>query len=279
MRNKRGFTLIEILVVITVILILVGMILSVSGMLRRKAGEVRTIQRMEEIQRELASVGRSKGNTAYVLQKQAGLPGVLTYTVDDTSLEASAVNLGEGALTYSNDHEFEYPWGKLVDSDGDGSTEAVPLPRNLSQLSADKSAELMKLAGMLPPDDPATTGVDEALQAYATDRGPDQPFNDHWGNPLVVVYGVFQPEAERLQDIYQTYGYNRSVYIAVGAGGPMVTAPVSPLDAPALWVEIADRAKAAEWTEASWDSAPWTGVRVEKDGRKRAFVSTPIELK
>lgn len=279
--NRRGFTMIEILVVITVIMLLAGMILAVTGLLRRKAGEVNTIQRMEEIARGLASLGVSKGNTAYVLQKEGGLPGVLTYDVDDTTLAVSESNLGQGALVYTNPHHFAYPWGKRRDTTGDGNLDSPPASATLAGLSADKSVELLVLSGALPADDPATGGVDETAAAYAKRKG-DQPFCDYWGNPLVVVYGVYQPPADRVQDMYSSYGYNRSVYISVGALGPIHSVGFSgdpAADAPLIWADVAARGKAAEWTELSWDSAAWEGVRVEKDDRKRAFVMAPLELK
>ena len=280
MNARRGFTMIEILIVITIILILAGLVLAVSGLLRRKAGEVRTIQRMEDVTRVLASLGRDKGNTAYVLQKRAGLPGVLTYDVDDKTLDVSEANAGAGALVYTNGHHFAYPWGKQRDTTGDGNLDSPPAAATLADLSADRSAQLLALAEVLPVDDPMTA-ADETAAAYA-DRGPDKPFCDHWGNPLVVAYGVYQPPADRLQDMYTTYGYNRSVYVTVGALGPIhsVTLSADPaVDAPLIWDDVKTRGKAADWTETSWDGAPWEGVRVEKDGRERAFVAAPLELK
>jgi len=104
------------------------------------------------------------------------------------------------------------------------------------------SAALSVLAGIAPDVD-----------RYASDRGRDRPWNDPWGNPLLIAFAFFQygpanaataarwpatqtPPAggsysgenpantqaftEQWKEVRRAYGTTQSVYLAFGAVGP-----------------------------------------------------------
>lgn len=77
------------------------------------------------------------------------------------------------------------PWGR---TSYDPTTLAAqpPLAASLDQLSPLDSIGLLQIAGVLPGGQP---GID----AYRNDRSPQKPWNDRWGNPLVVVSAAFLP--------------------------------------------------------------------------------------
>lgn len=100
-----------------------------------------------------------------------------------------------------------------------------PEAHGLSELRPHLSLELLVASGALEDISPATV---------AAKPGKKKPWNDPWGNPLIVAYALFQPPAcqpegsdttDKKTDYYlarahETYGYSRSIYIAVGAVGP-----------------------------------------------------------
>jgi prepilin-type N-terminal cleavage/methylation domain-containing protein len=172
-----------------------------------------------------------------------------------------------------------------------------PLPFDLGYLSPLRTIELLTAAEVLGP----TTGAAD----YRVDRKPSRLWNDAWGNPLLVAYALFQPERFHrtcdgdnrrdllLKKALEAYGYNRAVYVAVGAIGPdtaalraqlaaLAASSTSTGDAPALaemWKRVGGACDAATWTEAGFTAAPWRGVKSGKKNGMRAFLSTPLELR
>jgi prepilin-type N-terminal cleavage/methylation domain-containing protein len=167
-------------------------------------------------------------------------------------------------------------------------------PYDLGYLSPLRTLALLEASGLLSPDDEPK---------FRSDRRSRQPWNDAWGNPLVVVYALFQPErfhrawdAENRRDLLlhgaqKAYGYTRSLYLAVGAIGPTIrdrgtlaalaassdrAGDAAPLRE--LWLQVRDTDRANEWTEASFDDPAWKDVRDRRQGGERCFLTAPIEL-
>lgn len=172
----------------------------------------------------------------------------------------------------------------------------APMPFDLGWCSPLATPALLQAAGVLPP------GAD-GLAAWRQDRSPSKPWNDAWGNPLVIVYALWQPpragdparsSAMMRRDFYlkaasKAYGTNRALYLAGGSAGPVLAEPLpgtwtTPEEdrrvLRELWFQIRADADAAEWTEQAWQDPPWDGVRRKSGpGRQRAILTTPIVLR
>ncbi len=172
----------------------------------------------------------------------------------------------------------------------------LPIPFDLGYCSPMQTIILLQAAGVL--DSGAAGGAE-----YRTDRGPSKPWNDAWGNPLVVVYAIYQPERyfrkfdqyDRrdlfLRQAQTAYQFNRAIYFAVGAAGQTLYAGVptswgsasdSTQDAATLrqyWLQIRDVCSAASWTEAAWQNPPWNGSKVGKKNGSLSMMTAPIMVK
>ncbi len=169
----------------------------------------------------------------------------------------------------------------------DGSSATVtgdqPFPFDLGQTSPLRTVELLRIAGVLE------TGSD-----YAGDRGTNRPWNDLWGNPLIVTYALFHPARDNnlgLRDRYvkaadKLYGYRKAVYLSVGASGPLLRTGISaaadqPVSLRDRWYQIRDICRAAEWTEQSFGAKPadWLGHRKGRRNGETCLLLAPVELK
>ncbi len=170
----------------------------------------------------------------------------------------------------------------------------APMPFDEGWMSPLKSIQLLQAAGVLQR---GAVGEGE----YRNGRSGSQPWNDAWGHPLVVVYAMFQPEryvrtfdGQNRRDLLlrsarKEYQYNRSCYFAVGAPGYVLSPTLAPpltwaagADATTLrdyWLQIRDVADAATFTEASFSSAPWKGVKVGKKAGMKCMLTAPVEIK
>jgi prepilin-type N-terminal cleavage/methylation domain-containing protein len=191
----------------------------------------------------------------------------------------------------------EFTTWSAIRSDGSTLTAEshLPQPFDLGLLSPIKTVALLQAAGILEGDDSSNQGP----QAYRTLRDKSKPWNDHWGNPLVVSAALFQPERYRrdadefnrrdlfLKAAKDVYGYNRSLYIAVGATGPTAASGLNGSwsiadDEQELvnrWNQIRDVCKAKEWTEEAWVAPVWKDVRVTTRGAERCMLTAPLEIR
>lgn len=80
---------------------------------------------------------------------------------------------------------WDSPWGRAR-IDPQNLTPTAPAARSLDQLSPLDSIRLLQIAGILP------AGA-QGEAAYRQERSADKPWNDRWGNPLVLVSAVFLP--------------------------------------------------------------------------------------
>jgi hypothetical protein len=169
-----------------------------------------------------------------------------------------------------------------------------------------------KLTGLLPDDDPLTPAIDEAGIAYMTDRNTEKPWNDAWGQPLVIAYGLYQPPGYSppagatngafCSKALRQYQYNRSVYISLASAGTTIadapTAAKIKSSAVADWNAagtgilatvwnqcnvVCQPTAAEEWTAESFDRPPWQGVKRGKNRvngiKVRSLLSSPHEFK
>ncbi len=168
----------------------------------------------------------------------------------------TAYQTGAATLEY-DDHLFNYPWGKSTAGAAPLGTVVAPQPEHhvLRNLCPYQTMNLLKAANIITDDPYTDTGsigkyaagdqyVDisgggtyqYASDLYTTDRHTREPWNDKWGNPLVVAYAIYQPQPAAVANgiggltgpnplatqAKDTYQYARSVYLSVAAAGPYV---------------------------------------------------------
>ncbi len=262
----RAFTLIEVLVVITVIAILAALLIPVIEMIRDQARATVTAGRMDEATRALTTIVVADGETpGFVLHRRLQeyqptvVRGVLTYRRNLVTSEWSPAptlsendppsTMQEWITPPYRRYEFPHPWGSIpTDAPGDVMTELTPtgtvLPienHSLGDLTPVLSAELLRISGSLD----ARFSTDAAAwTAYRTDRRRSAPWNDAWGRPLMLSFALFHPrkfthpplkewihftpEDQFVRSARVAYGYSRSLYVAGAGVGPRLPDAVVP---------------------------------------------------
>jgi prepilin-type N-terminal cleavage/methylation domain-containing protein len=171
-----------------------------------------------------------------------------------------------------------------------------PMPFDMGWMSPLATIQLLQVAGIVPP------GIAGANQ-YRTDRTPSQPWNDAWGNPLVVVYALFQPErysrvfdSQNRRDLLlrgalEAYHYNRSVYLAVAAPGQHLDTVDYPnistnwassqdgVVLSAYWKQVRSVCGAVNWNESAFTAPPWKDVQIGKLNSCLSLLTAPTEIK
>lgn len=306
---RRAMTLIEVLVVITIIALLIGLLVPTTRFAMRAARASGTAQRINGVLAGLAGLSSTDGVAARI-QREAGLGGVLAFDYPNGFLAPT-----QGTwLTYGAPHHLRFPYGQKrlqFQGNGAGASELPPADFTLGQLSPAKSLELLVAAGIIPAGS-------RAEAAYAENRSGDVAWNDRWGNPLVVGYALYQygPATgsgesaagtkefdNQWRTVLQRYGRTRSLLVAVGAGGPVLPAGFDgqlgtllaasdrPATLAALWAHIDTVAnRLDDGTTPRWrvdasasvnaaERAPWVGIRQAGDSEGRyCLLSAPQEL-
>ena len=331
---RRGFTLLELLVVIAIIAFLAALMFPLLGVLRFRSKVLVTNQRIDQVLSALQGIGRENGSASYVLQRDCGLGGT-------TEFRLNASNQGEPvsgtwhacypdpAGSHPNPLVLAYPWGKArqywvreawyttpqelplaepTDANRDAWYAAwkVPERHTIAELCATRSTALLQRAGVFEVFSEA-----EAVR-QSKSRNPNRRWNDGWGQPLIVAYGIYQPTRCQLGGRYAgdyyvrealaQYQYNRSLYVAVGSPGEVLDPVLFPSGLPDtdafaayadwsevstdLWEHVAKGCTTGTqktWDETSFDRPPWKGTRLGElkvaGKRLRPLISTPVEIK
>ena len=340
MRPITAFTLIELLVVIAVIMILSVMLMAVLPMIMFTSRASVTTQRMEEVQRNLSALGQETGSISQVLARRClAIPtesGVLRWLPKTTTSGGRAFDSADlipatppsswgtwlaTPTAIANLQHFRWPWPQLG-LDGRGrpisvtstAVEKAESTHNLSILAPHRTTEFLATSGLLPAAiAPATDG----RASLYNDRSPNRPWNDRWGNPLVVAYGIYQPYPDwtALNRAQLSYGFTRALYLSIASAGPALAMPQATGTADAVWNTPETGNFALIWRQANdvcnsvsptslvsaggtqtwrtdytiwaagvepvnaFSNPPWTGIKRGRLSASRCFLSAPIELK
>jgi prepilin-type N-terminal cleavage/methylation domain-containing protein len=216
-KPRMGFTLLELLVVISIMAVLVGLFISLVGPLRRNAKLADTKVRMQSIQNGMAVLGQNEGSASYVIQKQTefrttgtppdpepGIGGILTFGKPELVGTISLPTIGKkpppksaednGTWGKRGHAHLAFPWGKkfptISASGGKDNIMVGPEKFRLRDMSPFNTRKILILAGVLPTRD---TDLGYGYEQYMTNRKESEPWNDRWGHPIVVASVLYQP--------------------------------------------------------------------------------------
>lgn len=327
--RHSAFSVIELLLVVSIIAIVALLMIPLIGYFREQARWTATTARMQDLLTAAAALDK----TVLTLQRQGGLGGVTLFT-RKTQAQINLINVKPSynnpfldtplaakpsewlsQAQYDQPWYFGFPWNE-TDRIQARSSSKLPAgtvfesqavdaagfqTATLSDLSPLRSFELMSALGAF--NDTVAAG-----DSYRTDRGTDRRWNDAWGRPLVVAYGLYQPpprtavlfdasnnpastiaqDGWRIAESLKIYGYDRAVYLSVGATGRSLPAGLDPAMLadpsagvwtstvlPALWSRITTVCDASSWTGASFAAPPWKSVRTAKDAAGACAISAP----
>lgn len=259
--HQRGFTLVEMLVVIGVIGILAGLLLPGVTLVRNRA--------------RLATTGIKIQAVSTSLQQAASERDLVAVLADRVT----------GFVTPPGNALQVHPPGQRVrNASGVWQTAAL----SLVDYHPEFSARLLYYAGMLTPaPDFATPATDAtnrtaALDTYETQRGAKQPWNDAFGHPLVVSY-VYWNNPNSAGSVQ--HSRPRGISVAIGSAGsqPAGTGTWENRQAD-MWTQIMTACGGNGWRVDSsvnaWTTPPWVGT---KNGRDKVrggtcVLSAPVEI-
>jgi hypothetical protein len=311
---------------------------------QRMEAALQAITRLGQVERGTATLALQTsiptlGGTALFARSQAERPPAMVPQPSNAVWhrcfpDPSAVSPGHAtvaAVSGGRPLVMAYPWGKnrLYEIREDwyagplglpNPTSATgPAPLTAEQAELWRKPEPHRLRELWPRASEAIllrAGVLTAASAYRDDRRPGQPWNDAWGNPLVVAYAIYQPpecglttlanDGSRVfpRDRYlraalDAYQFNRAMYVSMGSGGPILAGSHLPSGVPTgadeaafaevcdgLWRQVCETTMAEPakvWDETSFLRPPWDGV-LRVDGKLgnedvTCFISAPLEIK
>ena len=235
--SRQAFTMIELLVVITIIALLSSMLLVGANLVRTAAKVSITKARMQEVQRAVIALGNAQSLHQGLAAQ--GMSGVVTFTRNLTSQVFTPAEGAWFAWPYPTWVQPS-PWGSKPTDDFTGGALPTALPADgvslvpptysLVNFNPDFTNTFFQLIG----------SSDITPISFFTDRSPTRAWNDAWGNPLVIGISFFQPPENtgvptttyygaKKTNVVQpdlfirranaTYGFSRAFYLSVGASG------------------------------------------------------------
>lgn len=275
---RRALTLIEILVVVAIILVILALLMPALAWVRDQARWVDCANRVELIRQKLVRHEAEGGSMAAMLQEAAGIPGAIDvdfqFNSPDPAQRGILTPTAGAFLTYDQPWQLRFPlgdsatgfwmdrpyrWdpktGKHSNWEFYRAETKRGLAAGLGDFTAVYSPGLAKAIGLV---------ADEAT--WRSDRSPNQPWNDPWGNPLLLgialsQYGPTTPEAQarwpwieqwpsgkyrgeqplgspgfsdQWRSIQERHGTTRRLFIAIAAIGTG-----EPVPAPTAWDDAA----------------------------------------
>jgi prepilin-type N-terminal cleavage/methylation domain-containing protein len=310
---RRAFTFVELLMVMLIVAVFMALLLPLVNALRFHARAADTGQRLRGVELALRAAGANESPALRLHQGviapalvAAGLsPGVTEFQASvgyafgwngDSNGGGLMVPV-KGSWLVPHAYAWAYPWGQGRLDDQGGLTSTIEA-HNYRALSPLATPAFLRFAGIMRNDDD-----------WLKDRNTSRPWNDAWGNPLVIAFALYQPmqnttvtstwlttsnsqvaKSGILPDLYlkqanKTYGYTRAVYIGLGSVGPVVRTQLA-TDAVNLandlWTQVTDVCAASQWDEQAWEHRPqdWhADVRWGRKGRERSCLTAPIDLR
>ncbi len=270
---KRGFTLIELMVVITIIAILAGLLITLIPEVMRKAKLADTSSRVNSVHAGMALIGQNEGSATFRMQQlleysttgtaldamEPGLGGIFTFGAPNrnaTGIEVGLPTVGTrpslvdpppakvyGGWGYRGRGHLAFPWGKkFPDPTPVAGVQTTVLmgPERfmLRHMSPFNTRKLLKLANVLPTKASDATWPEKQ---YMTNRKTSEPWNDAWGHPLVVASVLYQPTFQNGPSLSSLPGWKDGAWPTMTGTTPVdpVTATVS---APSSYLPAADNA-------------------------------------
>lgn len=310
-RPGAGFTIIELLIVVVILSLLATLLIPLSSYLRHKASILATQKKMDAIAVLIGGEGGRTGGAAFTWDRLLGISAIdvaaqaeiLAGLSDDPDYPAEVVDpvldLYKGPPANERANSLiGSPWGKValdaaipVDYDPAVHGPESQFYQKLelrSTMNPVLSFFFLWQADVLPKD------PKEAFRAYTTDRSGEAPWNDAWGNPIVVAYCYFEPrgDAQTSQDALweearRRYGTMRILYLTLASAGPSLRSTAHADVAPygvvrdvwnhALWVMSRD-GQDVIWDQDSFDDPPWNNIRRERYQGEEALLAAPYQL-
>ena len=229
--TRRGFSLLELMIVITILALLVGLIVGSVSYARMAAASAVTRQRMEAALQGLARLGEIErsgatlslqiaipafGGTRLFARSASEKPTTMVPQPSGTAWHRSfphsdAVAPGHATIAATGPGRplvMAYPWGRgrlyeirepwYANPLGlpNPLAAGVPAPLPAADAVTWRQPEAHRLHELWPRSSEAIlrhAGIVPSAEAYRADRRRGQPWNDAWGHPLVIAYALFQP--------------------------------------------------------------------------------------
>jgi prepilin-type N-terminal cleavage/methylation domain-containing protein len=286
MSTARGFTLIELLVVVSIIAVLAGLVIALVPQVRLKAKIADTQVRMNSIQQGLSMIGQNEGSTTYKLQQlterrttgsppdpEPGLGGIMTFGAPGSDglptigkRPAPRSSEDNGTWGRRGRGHLALPWGKKFPNSDVPPKMVGPQLFLLRHMSPFNTRKLMKIANILP-----TKQSDDSWgeTQYMTNRKTSEPWNDAWGNPLVIAAVLYQPTHQSATPTPSVPGWKDAMWPAtVGSSTAQkrATDPISlgsyvPGDATAARRALLDHLKLYQYNRSVYIAVAAAGNR------------------
>jgi prepilin-type N-terminal cleavage/methylation domain-containing protein len=279
--THRGLTLIELLIVITIIMIIAALIIAQMGRIKTDAKMAQTGVRISSALTGLSQLGQNEGSMPFRLQQlathQAGDPepgfaGLLTLgPADATGLPT----VGTGTWGERGRSHLAFPWGKKFPDPlaTTGGRLLGPEHFRLRDLSPFNTRKLLTIANLLPTRQSDPMWADTQ---YMTNRGVGESWNDAWGHPLVIGAALYQPTWKTSTAVSTIPGWRDDAWSAPGdptpdmafsAYGPLMETPAAPGDRSARKA-LLDHLKLYQYNRSLYVSVAAVGPRARVDEAK-----------